>query len=190
MAPPLYRKTAAGVEEVRLRRAGLDIRARMLLILCNGELSEAALSDQMSQPVGPLLQRLLDAGLLEAVAASSSRSRDASAADAAPPSRLRAALGQLVSSFGASQPDPASTQRPTLFPEEPLTPDEHRALMARACAAFEPLFGPGTGERLAPLAAAAEPAPLRRALDDLRDAVAIYRGRRAATELLLRVLRG
>jgi len=185
---PLYRKTVAGIEEVRLRRAGLDIRARMLLILCNGELSEAALSEQMNQPVGPLLQPLVAAGLLEAVM--SSRQRVAAAPTAAPPSRLRAALGQFVSSFGASRLDPASTQWPTLFPEEPLTPDEHRALMVRALAAFEPLFGPGTGERLAPLAAATEPAPLRRALDELRDAVAIYRGRRAATELLQQVLRG
>lgn len=190
MASPLYRKTAAGVDEIRLRRAGLDIRARMLLILCNGELSEAALSDQMSQPVGPILQRLVEAGLLEAVVSSSSRGREAAAEKAAPPSRLRAVLGQFASGFGASRLDPASTQLPTLFPDEPLTPDEHRALMARAWVAFEPLFGPGTGERLSPLAAATEPAPLRRALDDLRDAVAIYRGRRAATELLLRVLRG
>ncbi|MBL8306001.1 MAG: hypothetical protein JNM33_04855 [Rubrivivax sp.] len=187
MPAPLYRKTAAGAEEVRLRRVGLDLRARMLLILCNGELSEAALSDRMSQPVGPLLQRLVDTGLLEAVAPP--RQREAAAATAAAPSRLRAALGQLVSGFGASRPDPAASQLPTLFPEEALTPDEHRALMARAWTAFEPLFGPGTGERLAPLAAATEPMPLRRALDELRDAVAIYRGRRAATELMLRLLR-
>lgn len=186
--PPLYRKTPAGIEEVRLRRAGLDTRTRMLLILCNGELGEASLSDQMSVPVGPMLQRLVDAGLLEAVAPAAGSRAEVPAA--ATPSRLRSALGSLVSSFGASRLDAASTQLPTLLPEEPLTPEEHLALQRRAWAELEPLFGPGTGERLAPLAESAEPAMLRRALDGLRDAVAIYRGRRAATELMLRVLKG
>ncbi len=202
MGTTLYRKTAAGTAEIRARSGGLDARSRTLLILCNGSLSEAELSAHMQQPVGPLLVQLVGLGLLEAVsssrAAAAVRGPGARAAapevdlsaDRTPAFRLRSALATFSSGFGASRFDSTLAGLPTLTPEEPLSAEQHAAMVRRAWAALEPLFGPGTAERIEPLDRAVEPADVRRALDGIRDAVAIYRGKRAASELAREILNG
>lgn len=162
MVSPTYRKTPAGVSAIRERLAGLDARARTLLILCNGLLGEQALAAQMKQPVHALLAQLCQQGLLEAVS---------------PPRALPT----------VARPAPAAAPAPTPAPQ-PL--EQHPALMQRAWRALEPLFGPGTEDRLQALQQARTPAQVRRALDDLRDALAIYRGRRNAAELIARIEHG
>ncbi len=163
MAFTIYRKTPAGVAALRERRAGLDARARTLLILCNGLLGEQALAEQMRQPVAALLVQLCQQGLLEPV---------------------------LESRALPASPRPAPAPAPPPAPQPGLPHEQHQAVMQRAWRALEPLFGPGTDERLLPLQQATTPAQLRAALDGLRDALAIYRGRRNAAELMARIEHG
>lgn len=69
MRPPVYRKTAAGQAELQARTRGLDARTRSVLILVNGELPAAAVSERLGFAAGPVLQRLAEAGLVEPVPA-------------------------------------------------------------------------------------------------------------------------
>ena len=167
MAATTYRKTPAGVAEIRERRSGLDAKARTLLILCNGLMTEQALAEQMKQPVAGLLVHLCEQGFLEPVGGSRSA-----------PASLRA--------------QPVAPAAPVAAPAPPPTvaPDRHQAMIQRAWRVLEPLFGPGTEERLRPVEQAGSPAQLRKALDDVRDAIAIYRGRKNAAELMARIEQG
>lgn len=191
MTAPLYRKTDAGRTEVRERRAGLDSRSRSLLILCNGQLDEAALEDQLSGPVTGLLQDLVARGLLEPAPTAAKPAPQPSIA--APPPRpprtaapkatllrMAAPLRQRVAPKPATA-TPAPVASPTTAVGVPETlPD----IVRRGWQSLEPLFGPGTAERMAPIQRAGHAADLRQALDELRDTLAIYRGRKAAAELV------
>ena len=76
-------------------------------------------------------------------------------------------------------------------PPPPPAPTEEserlKAIARRGGLELGPLFGPGAEERMAPLLKARDLRQMRRALDDLRDTLAIYRGRKAAQELIQRI---
>jgi hypothetical protein len=165
MPPTLYRKTAAGQAEVRERRLGLDARARTLLILCNGRLDAAALAAQTRLPAQALLQLLCELGLLEPVP------------------------GAAVAPVKAP-PAPAVAPAPPAPPPAPNLALQLPAIVQRGWLLLEPLFGPGTRERLAPLQRATDATQLRKALDDLRDTMAIYQGRKSAAALVQRIEHG
>lgn len=74
--------------------------------------------------------------------------------------------------------------------EPPATapaPSDHAALAARALRVLTPLFGPGAAEIVAGLAQARDAAELRRALAQLEQKLAIYRGARDAAALVRRI---
>lgn len=211
MAQLLYRKTAAGVAEVRERKAGLDGRSRALLILCNGQMNTAQLSAHLNAPVDGLLKSLCEQGLLEAVPVAARVAETAARAAAQPAtplarsgglfSRVAALAGRdAASGASSSSKRPPSTQWPassqsTLPPPLPSatldwSPEAHDAVMRRAWALLEPLFGPGTAERLEPAQRATNAADLRRALEELRDIMSVYQGRKKAALLIQRIEQG
>lgn len=163
----VFRKTAAGLAEVRQRALGLDARTRGVLILANGELSV----EQLAQHVGfdPLrtLMSLLGAGLLEPVA-SAPRVRPAVAA----PESLAA-------------PEPAAPRAP-----HPLAPADLDAARTRALAALVPHYGPDAVRLAAPLRAASSADGFALALAELQDTLAVHMGRKLAAQLARQIAHG
>lgn len=96
---------------------------------------------------------------------------------------------ESLCSLGLLETIPGST--PTAAPPPPPPPTEEsdrlKAIVRRAWQELGPLFGSGTDERIAPLLKARDLRQMRRALDDLRDTMAIYRGRKAAQVLIQRI---
>lgn len=217
MTGPLYRKTERGAEEVATRRAGLDPRARALLILCNGRHSVAVLGERIGPHTPLLLADLVSRGLVTAAAG-------AAAADAAPTSVMPGVdLGLPMAPRAAADGDVASAAAPALAAvdtlrrawralprlgavlaaeradkaaQEPeplpfqLAEADLAATRQRAVRMVEALWGPGGGDRVGPVHRAATADDLAQALRDLHQAVGAFQGRRRADEWLRRVLSG
>lgn len=198
MTTPLYRKTEAGHTEVRERRAGLDSRSRSLLILCNGRLDEGALAAHLRGPVADLLRDLVARGLLEAAPVQPKAAERPAAVVLPSPAPLRQALAAApmamlwriaapLRQIVAPKPVPTTQAPPDTLAMDAGLPDTLPDIVRRGWQLLEPLFGPGSAERMAPIERAGSGAELRRALDELRDALAIYRGRKAAADLVRRI---
>jgi len=95
----IYAKTADGQNEIETRARRITPRARSLLILIDGKRSDEELA-KLVQQFDETLPLLLDGGLVEAVATTSSRSSSKSAAPAEapvppPPAEITADLATL-----------------------------------------------------------------------------------------------
>ncbi|WP_284614647.1 hypothetical protein [Aquabacterium humicola] len=82
--PTIYVKTADGQNEIETRARRLSPRLRSALILVDGKRSDTELS-KLIQQHDETLQALLDAGLIQAVAAAPSRTATAEAAPSPAP---------------------------------------------------------------------------------------------------------
>lgn len=211
MAGKVYRKTAAGQAEVRERGLPLTRADRSLLILCNGRLDTDALKSQFDMPVEERLASLCQQGLLEEVAPEVPKAQRPAAVPPAPsgPTAAAAAVAEvsalasrLSSFFGprSGQPASALSELPDHLGDASgargsavsptLESDTLKAIVRRGWLELGPLFGPGVEERMEPLLRARDLAQMRRALNDLRDTLSIYRGRKEAAEVLRRIERG
>lgn len=220
MTGPLYRKTEQGVAEVATRQAGLDPRARALLILCNGRHSVAMLCDRIGPHTPMLLADLVTRGLVTAAGG-------APVAEGAPTTvmsgaELEVAAPSRVSGFGGASTTaaalaPASAAVDTLRRAWRVLPRLGAVLAAeradkaaqgpealpfevaeadlvvtrqRAVAMVEALWGPGGGDRVGPVRRAATVDELADALRRLHEAASVFQGRKRADELMRRVLSG
>lgn len=170
MSRDVFRKTPAGLAEVRSRALGLDARTRGLLILANGELTV----EQLAQRVGfdPLrtIMALVGAGLLEQVAAVV-RPRPPAAA-AAP---------------AAAPPVPDAPGPPA---RHPLEPEDLAAARTRALTVLSPHYGPDALRMAEPLRGAVTPGEFARALETLRETMSVHMGRKLAERLAGQIAHG
>lgn len=167
MGGEVFRKTAAGLAEVRGRALGLDMRTRGLLILANGELSVEQLAQHVGFDPQRTLMALLGAGLIEPVPAAS-RPRPAPAAEARP----------------APPAPPPAPQR------HPLEPEDLAAARTRALTLLSPHYGPDAVRMAEPLRGAVTPAEFARALATLRDTMSVHMGRKLAEKLATQIAHG
>ena len=170
MAREVFRKTAAGVAEVRSRALGLDARTRGLLILANGELTVEQLGQQVGFDPLRTITALVGAGLLELVPG---------AARPRPP----------VPPVPTSPPVPA---RALAAPAAPhlLEPAELGAARTRTLVTLTPHYGPDALRMAEPLRSAATPAEFARALVALRETMTVHMGRQLAERLAAQIARG
>lgn len=171
-----FRKTPAGLDEVRTRGRGLDVRTRTLLILANGELSVAELAARVGfDPLRVLLALAAD-GLLERVTSTPARPRVAAAAPppvAAPPATL---------------PPPAP---PAIDPAvQALLPADLAAARTRALEVLIPHYGPDALRMAEPVRAAPTPELFAAALIALRGTLSVPMGRKLADQLSRQIAHG
>lgn len=162
MAGEVFRKTAAGLAEVRARALGLDTRTRGLLILANGELTMQQLAERVGFDPQRSVMALIGAGLLEQVAAAS-KPRPA-----------------------AASPPPA----PTRPQRHPLEPSDLAAARTRALTVLSPHYGPDAVRMAEPLRSAVTPGEFARALDTLRETMSVHMGRKLAAQLAGQIAHG
>lgn len=157
MASPVYRKTAAGKEEISARNAGLSPVTRRVLIMVNGHDSVGALAAQGVPDIVSHIDTLLALRLIEpAETAAAGEPRPATASPAPPP-------------------PPAPSAAP---PSE-----DDRRLLAAQRTAMQRLthhFGPDTVTVAQALLAARTVAQYHAALDGIQAKLAIYMGRKQA----------
>ena len=95
---------------------------------------------------------------------------------------------ESLCSLGLLETVPGSVPAAPPPPPAPTQESERlKAIVRRGWLELGPLFGSGTEDRMALLLKARDLRQMRRALDDLRDTLAIYRGRKAAQELIQRI---
>lgn len=161
MSNLVFRKTDSGKEEIALRKAGLALATRQLLILVNGVDSVQALLAKGLGDVRGHLDTLLALQLIEPVPAASR---------AAPPTAV-----------AAPTPSPATVvATPPVPPPEPEDPQQLLALQRRAYQTLQPHFGPDTPTVAQALLAARTLADYQRALGGIETKLAIYMGRKQA----------
>lgn len=161
MASPVYRKTAAGKEEISARRAGLSPTTRRVLIMVNGNDSVSMLATQGVPDIVSHIDTLLALRMIEAAEAA-----------AAPEPRPPAQAPVLA------PPPPAPPPAPAAPPSE-----EDRRLLAAQRLAMQRLvqhFGPDTVTVAQGLLAARSIAQYLAALDGIQAKLAIYMGRKQA----------
>lgn len=170
MGAPL-RKTAAGQEELRDRKRGLDPRTRNVLVIVNGQDDAAALVRRLGFDVRPFVQRLLGEGLIEEVPAP------------APPPPPPAP---------PPPPPPPPAVPPSLVadPNDPLQPADMVAARRRAVKELVGFFGPDAPRIGAALWGAATPAEFAAALAELRSPITAHSGRKHADQVLRRIANG
>lgn len=161
MSNLVFRKTDSGKEEIALRKAGLALATRQLLILVNGVDSVQALLAKGLGDVRGHLDTLLALQLIEPVPAASR---------AAPPTAV-AAPTSSPATVVATPPVP---------PPEPEDPQRLLALQRRAYQTLQPHFGPDTPTVAQALLAARTLADYQRALGGIETKLAIYMGRKQA----------
>lgn len=175
MSNLVFRKTESGKEEIALRKAGLALATRQLLILVNGVDNVHVLLAKGLGDVRGHLDTLLALRLIEPVPA---------APPVAPPPAARA---PVAAPAPPPSPSPASAAPPLAPPV-----DEAQALLTlqrRAYLALQPHFGPDTPTVAQALLAARTLADYRLALDGIAAKLAIYMGRKQA-EREVSALRG
>jgi hypothetical protein len=158
MASPVYRKTAAGKEEISARRAGLSPTTRRVLIMVNGNDSVSMLATQGVPDIVSHIDTLLALRMIEAAEA-------AVAPEPRPPAQ-------------AAPLPPAPPPAPAAPPSE-----EDRRLLAAQRLAMQRLvqhFGPDTVTVAQGLLAARSIAQYLAALDGIQAKLAIYMGRKQA----------
>lgn len=165
MSNLVFRKTDSGKEEIALRKAGLALATRQLLILVNGVDSVQALLAKGLGDVRGHLDTLLALRLIEPVPAASR---------AAPPTAV-----------AAPTPSPATAAAPVVATPpvpspEPEDPQQLLALQRRAYQTLQPHFGPDTPTVAQALLAARTLADYQRALGGIETKLAIYMGRKQA----------
>ncbi len=171
MQREVFRKTAAGLAEVRSRSRGLDTRTRGLLILVNGELTVAELAARVGFDPDQALVKMVGAGLLEQVAVAPRPSRPAPPpAVAAPPV--------------AAPPKPAPTSSAELIPADLA------AARTRALTTLAPHYGPDAIRMAAPMREAANAAQFALALAALKDTLSVHMGRKLADRLSREIAHG
>lgn len=166
MPVPIYRKTSAGREEVRARKAGLSPVTRQVLIMVNGQDGVAALAATGVPDLQSHLDTLLALRLIEAIPGSGSHSAPAPVA--------------------APSPAPAVAP-PSVAAAPQVDPDEDRQVQALQRKSFLLLcqhFGPDTATVAKAVFAARSLVDFRAALDGLEGKLAIYVGRKQATREL------
>lgn len=170
MEREIYKKTEAGQNEIRERKAGLDPRSRQLLILINGERSVGELTTQLGGgDVPERIAAMAGKGLLALVGLTR-------AAVQRPPG----ATPPVASSPQAAQSAFRSTlPPPTVESDEVLL----QRLRARVLPLLEQQFGPTAHDMAAPLLQATTRTRYIQALKELQDTLAIYRGKKGALEL-------
>ncbi len=161
MSNLVFRKTESGKEEIALRKAGLALATRQLLILVNGVDSVQALLAKGLGDVRGHLDTLLALQLIEPVPAAS-----------------RAASPSAVAAPTSSPATVVAT--PPVPPPEPEDPQQLLALQRRAYQTLQPHFGPDTPTVAQALLAARTLADYQRALGGIEAKLAIYMGRKQA----------
>jgi hypothetical protein len=168
MEREVFRKTAAGLAEVRSRALGLDARTRGLLILVNGELTVAELAARVGFDPDQALVKMVGAGLLEQVAV-------------APRARP---LAPSVPAPVAAPPKPAPA------PPAELMPADLTAARTRALTTLAPHYGPDAIRMAAPLREAGNAAQFALALATLKDTLSVHMGRKLAERLSREIAHG
>lgn len=154
MSNLVFRKTDSGKEEIALRKAGLALATRQLLILVNGVDSVQALLAKGLGDVRGHLDTLLSLRLIEPLPA---------APKVAPPPPA------------VPPPSPAPAPAP-----ESDDPQRLLALQRRAYQTLQPHFGPDTPTVAQDLLAARSIAQYLASLDGIQAKLAIYMGRKQA----------
>ena len=173
MSIQVFRKTEAGREELKLRRAGLAMATRSVLILVNGIDDARALSAKGLADVQSHLDTLAALQLIEVV-------RSAAPAAARKPVRPAA-----PSPVAKAPPDAAAPAAPAAPAASEDLPQQQRELMHT----LTPHFGPDTPDVARVALAARSLAEFHQALDGIQSKLAIYMGRKQA-ERALQHLRG
>ncbi|EHR70470.1 hypothetical protein BurJ1DRAFT_1602 [Burkholderiales bacterium JOSHI_001] len=157
----VYRKTEAGVTEVKTRKAGLDSKTRTLLILVNGALSVQDLANHIGYDPRQALAGLAANGLVERLD------------DAAPRAPTRA-------------PAPAT---PTVTAAEaaPNPPLNLGPACQRAVQLLVPLYGPDAVAVVQPLLRAKSIDGFHQALGELESKLSVPAGRKRAAEMVAQI---
>lgn len=220
MDDPIYRKTAAGAEEVRLRQAGLDPRTRSLLILVNGELAASVLAQRLGDDTRVRLTRLQALGLIETppavVAAVDSahvgsdppamrpsapaptrsgvalaQAAAAAAARVIPTRPAVEALMSVVMSRNRAEPDGATTPiDPDVAQAARLLPQDLEAARRRCVPLLMSHFGPDAPRVAAEALSAGDAATFARALVGVGEKLGVAMGRRRAEAVVAQIAHG
>ena len=160
----VFRKTEAGREELKLRRAGLAMATRSVLILVNGIDDARALSAKGLVDVQSHLDTLAALQLIEVV-------RSAAPAPAGKPVRPPA-------------PPPVAKATPDAAPPAPLASADLTRQQRELVHTLTPHFGPDTTDVAQAALAAHSLAEFHQALDAIESKLSIYMGRKQAVRAL------
>jgi hypothetical protein len=175
----VYRKTEAGVAEIKTRKAGLDGRTRTLLILVNGVLSANDLATHVGYDPRPVLAALAAEGLVEAVEVAANRTlpRAAPKPAAAPaPAPAPAAAGPAT--------DPGPT---TMGPTTISSVVDMKAVIQRAMVVLVPLYGPDATSVVQPLLRVHTREGFDGVMADMEAKLSVPVGKKRAAELILHI---
>ncbi|MDC8786132.1 hypothetical protein [Roseateles koreensis] len=156
----MYRKSAQGQAEVKLRAAGLDALTRAALILINGRNAVADLERQWGRSMAKPLRALLAKGLIEPV-----------------PVEVK------VASVENAQPArPAEPKAPTELAKSMKALD-WLPLQREVARRLRSLFGHDLARVMQPLLSAQSVTEVRTALLALEAKLAMYQGKKAAAKI-------
>lgn len=160
----IYSKTADGQHEIETRARRISPRARSTLILVDGKRTDAELG-KLVQQAEETLQALLEQGLIEVTATTSSRS-------------------------APKEEGPASVPGPASAPSPALAMVEFEAVRRDAVRAINDLLGPEAETLALKIERATDELQLRAALERAVAYIANARGGGAATQFAAKFLIG
>lgn len=169
MSGLIYRKTAAGLQEMSQRSAGLSLPTRTVLIMVNGKDAVSTLAAKGLAQLNEHLDQLLAKGLIE---------------PAAPPAMVAPSRPRPVAPPALVKAPPAPPNSGALAPSDEA--ESLQALKRKALLQLTQHFGPDTPDVAQPLLAATSLKEWQRALEGIEARLAMYLGRKgAAREMAL-----
>ena len=199
MSTQVFRKTEAGREELKVRRVGLPVATRQVLIQVNGIDPVNALMAKGLAEVRSHLATLIELRLIEPVREAARDERPGSAQDSG--RELVRAPVQEAMKHAVPPPAPAEPGHPrsaqplevriaSRAPRDAAGARAHEEvslvpLQRQLLATLRPHFGPDAADVAQAALAAGSTDEFHRALDAIESKLAIYMGRKAAAQELL-----